>query len=87
MRNSIKQCGGHFRITKHLNPFAKRQVGCDDERGFFIKLADQAKQQRTAGGWKQRPIVSNPKLESFTCCLTVYRSTVLCSLNPTEAFP
>ena len=54
MRDSIKQSGGHFCITKHLNPFAKRQVGCDDERGFFIKLADQVKQQRTAGCRKRQ---------------------------------
>ena len=46
MGQAIQQCGGHFGVAKHTDPFTKAQIGGDDQRGFFIELADQVKQQR-----------------------------------------
>ncbi len=41
MSNAIKQSGGHFCISEDLYPFTKGKIGADDQRNFFIKLADE----------------------------------------------
>lgn len=48
MGDAVEQGGGHFRIAEHGYPFAEGEVGRDDQRGLFIELADQVKQQRTS---------------------------------------
>lgn len=44
----VEQCGGHLGITKHAGPFAEGEVGCDDDRGTFVELADQVEQELSA---------------------------------------
>ena len=49
MREAVEQCGGHFRITEDARPFAKGEVGCDDDRGAPVEFADQMEQKLAAG--------------------------------------
>ena len=44
MRQSIQQCSRHLGIVKHTRPFAKAEIGGDDQAGFFLQLADQVEQ-------------------------------------------
>ncbi len=46
---AIEQRGRHLRITEHGRPFTEGQVGGDDDRGAFVKAADQMEEQLTAG--------------------------------------
>lgn len=39
----------HLGITEDSRPFAKRQVGCDDDRGPLVEFADQVEQELAAG--------------------------------------
>lgn len=45
--DAVEQCCGHFGVAENADPFAEGQVGGDDQRGLFVELADQVKQQRT----------------------------------------
>ena len=45
---AIEQGAGHFRIAKNAWPFAKGEIGRDDDRGSFIKPADQMEEQLPA---------------------------------------
>ena len=49
MREAVEQCGGHLRIAEDARPFAKGEVGCDDDRGALIELADQMEQKLSTG--------------------------------------
>jgi hypothetical protein len=40
----IKQCRCHLGITEDLYPFAKAEVGGNNQRRFLIKLTDQMEQ-------------------------------------------
>ena len=51
----IEQSGCHFGVAKHICPFAKAQVGGDNDAGLLIELAEQMEQQRTAR-WTKRQI-------------------------------
>jgi hypothetical protein len=46
---AIEQGGGHFGVAKDAWPFAKVEVGGDDDRGLLIEMADQVEQELTAG--------------------------------------
>jgi len=48
MGDTIQQRRYHPGIAKYLCPLAKGEVGSDDQRGFFIKVADQVEQQGAA---------------------------------------
>ena len=48
MGEAIEQGAGHFRIAKNTWPFAKGEIGRDDDRGSFIEPADQMEEQLSA---------------------------------------
>lgn len=52
VRDAIEECGGHFGISEYGDPFGEGEVGCDDQRCFFVELADQMEQQCAAGCWE-----------------------------------
>ncbi len=54
MGDAIEQRGGHLGIAEHGGPFAERQVGGDDHRCAFVKLADQVEQQLPARPGKRQ---------------------------------
>ena len=41
MRETIEQCSCHLCIPEHAGPFAEAEVGCDDDTGALVKLAQQ----------------------------------------------
>ncbi|MNG10737.1 hypothetical protein D3C84_942270 [compost metagenome] len=47
--DAVEQCCGHLGVAKITDPFAEGPVGGDDQRGLFVELADQVKQQRPTG--------------------------------------
>jgi hypothetical protein len=49
MSDAIEECGGHFSIAEYGDPFGEGEIGCDDQRCFFVELADQMEQQCAAG--------------------------------------
>ena len=48
MGEAVQQGRGHLGVAEDLHPFAKVEVGGDDERGLLVELADQVEQQRAA---------------------------------------
>jgi len=50
MGDAIEQGSCHFGIAEHGHPFGERQVGCDNQRGLLVKLANQMEQEGAAGG-------------------------------------
>ena len=48
MRDPVEQCCCHLGITKDGDPFAKLQVGGDNDTGIFIEFGDQVKEQCSA---------------------------------------
>src|SRR3546814_13564663 len=54
MGEPIEQRGGHFGIAEHGRPFAERQVGGDDDRGVFVKSADEMEQQLPASAGERQ---------------------------------
>ena len=49
MRQPVEQRGGHLGVAEYTGPFAKGQVGGDDDRGLLVEAADQVEQQLAAG--------------------------------------
>ena len=47
---AVKERRGHFGVPKNLYPFAKAEVGGDDQRGFSVEMAAQVEEQGPAGG-------------------------------------
>lgn len=41
MGDAAQQGICHFRVAKYLHSFVERQIRGDDQRGLFVKLADQ----------------------------------------------
>ena len=50
MGEPVEQGGGHFGIPEDLHPFAKTEVGGDDQGGFFVELAAQVEEQGPTRG-------------------------------------
>jgi len=48
MGEPVEQSGGHFGVAEHAGPFAKAEVGGDDDAGLLVELAEQMEQQRPA---------------------------------------
>ncbi len=48
MREPIKQGSRHLWVGEGCRPFAKIEIGRNDNRRAFIKAADQMEQQLTA---------------------------------------
>jgi hypothetical protein len=44
MGEPVQQCGGELGITKHIGPFREAQVGCNNDAGTLVELADQMKE-------------------------------------------
>ena len=44
----VEQCCCHFCIAEDLGPFTEAEVGCYDDTGALIELAEKVEQQRTA---------------------------------------
>src|SRR3546814_4583740 len=74
MGEPIEQRGGHFGIAEHGRPFAERQVGGDDDRGVFVKSAEEMEQQLPASAGERliAPLVAaqevapRPKLAALS---------------------
>jgi hypothetical protein len=49
MREPVEHGGCHFCMTKYLWPVCEGEIGCDDDRGVFVKLADQVEQELGTG--------------------------------------
>jgi hypothetical protein len=49
MGQSVEQRRRHLRIAENTRPFAKREIGGDDDRGPLVEAADQVEQQLAAG--------------------------------------
>src|SRR3977135_3758882 len=47
---TVEQSRRHLRVAEPQGPFAKAQIGRDDDAGPLIKLAQQMEEQRSAGG-------------------------------------
>ena len=48
MGHAIEQCRGHLGIAEHGGPFAKSEVGGDDDAGLVGEFADQLAKQLAA---------------------------------------
>ena len=46
---TVELRGGHLGIAEHAGPFAKGQVGSDDDGCAFVEFADQVEQELPAG--------------------------------------
>jgi len=46
MCEAVEERGGHLGITEHAGPFAKAQVGCDNEAGALVEFTQKVEQQR-----------------------------------------
>ena len=80
VRNPVQKCRCHFGIAKDRHPLPELQIGCNDDAGLFIKLADEMEQQRPARFWerdvnKTSGSILNanypPKWVNFACLFTV----------------
>ena len=47
---AVEQRGGRLGIAEDAGPFAEGQIGGDDDRGAFAKLADEVEQKWTCRG-------------------------------------
>lgn len=48
MGGPVQEVCGHLCVIEYLGPFAEREVGGDDQRGPFVQLRDQVKEQLAA---------------------------------------
>ena len=66
MREPVEQCSGHLCIAEDTGPFTEGQVGCDDDRGTFVKLADQVEQELAAGlgEWEIAQFIEDQEVEA-----------------------
>lgn len=48
MRQAIEQRSGHLRVAEDGGPISERQVCGDDDRGAFVKPAEQVEEQLSA---------------------------------------
>src|SRR5947209_1197724 len=49
VREAVQQGRSHFGISENARPFAKGEIGCDDERGAFVEPADEVEEELAAG--------------------------------------
>ena len=50
MSESVEQRGCHLRVAEDGRPFAKAEIGRDDDAGLLVELAQQVEEQGSAGG-------------------------------------
>ena len=51
---AIEERGGDLRIAEHAWPFAKGEVGGDNDPGALVELADEVEEELAAGPGKGR---------------------------------
>ena len=49
VRKAIEHGGCHFGVAEHPMPIGESQIGGNQQRGVFIKFADQVEQQLSPG--------------------------------------
>ena len=54
MGEPVEERGGHFGIAEHRGPFAKGEVGGDNDPGALVELADEVEEELAAGPGKGR---------------------------------
>ncbi len=66
MGEPVEQRGGHFGVTEHGRPLAEGQVGGDQDRGLFVKLADEMEEQLAAGlgKWQIAKLIEDGEVEA-----------------------
>jgi len=80
MRETVEERGCHLGVTEDARPFAKGQIGRDDDRGALIELAHEMEEQLPAGLSERQvakfiengevltgEIIDNPPLPPCTC--------------------
>jgi hypothetical protein len=50
MGKPIHEGGGHLGVAEDAGPFAKAQIGRDDDAGALLELAQQMEEQRASRG-------------------------------------
>jgi hypothetical protein len=50
MSETIEESRCHLRVAEHGSPFTEVEIGCDDDAGALVELAQQMEEQRAAGG-------------------------------------
>ena len=45
---AIEQRGSHFGVAEDGGPFAEAEIGCDDDAGALVELAQQVEEQGAA---------------------------------------
>ena len=53
MSDAIQKGGCHLGIPEDRDPFTELKVGCDDDAGLLVELADQMEEQRATGFGKR----------------------------------
>jgi hypothetical protein len=48
MGQPVEQRGGHLGVAEHTGPFAKGEIGCDDDGGALVESADEMEQKLAA---------------------------------------
>ena len=76
MGEAIEERGCHLGIPEDLGPFGEAEVGCDDDAGALVELAEQVEQQCPAGRTERQVA----KLVE-----DVGETRLLCSTNPSKA--
>ena len=61
MSEPVEESGCHRGISEDARPFAEGQIGCDDDRGALVELADEMEEQLPSGlsKWQIAELVEN----------------------------
>ena len=65
MRETVEERGCHLGVTEDARPFAKGQIGRDDDRGALIELAHEMEEQLPAGLSEGHKACANAALRSL----------------------
>lgn len=65
VREPVEQGGGHLGVAEDLHPFPEIKVGCDDQGGFLVALAEEVKEQGTSGlrEWQVAQFVEDDRVD------------------------
>ena len=63
--HAIQEGGGHLGVAEDLHPFPELKVGCDDQGGFLVALAEEVKEQGTSGlrEWQVAQFVEDDRVD------------------------
>ena len=62
MGEAIEQCCCHLGIAEDLRPFREAEIGCNDDAGPLVELAQQMEEQRPSGRSGNPPIFNGVRL-------------------------